>query len=119
MKVKPRFKMKWKSLVLTHTGKEHQPFPGKSPTRWAIVQWDGTGKLVCLYEGKPSVQALEIIFTGIARWIEFDRQGVFFVQDLDGAGYGNVGRSGHVAKTWLHYHPNMSPDLYVQHFRRP
>lgn len=80
--IKAKFKKKWSTLALNHKGQKIHPFPGKNPVRWALVDVNKP-KIVPLYEGKPSIQAIELAHNQketVVYLMEFDRSGNFFVQ---------------------------------------
>jgi hypothetical protein len=118
---KPRFKKKWSMLALSHRGIKALPFPGRNKTRWVVVRPNGR-KLTVFYEGKPSRQALELMHSlkkEIVLWMEFDREGVFFIQNVY-FGQISVYNSQNVPVIWKHYHRGMgdSVDL-AKSFPRP
>jgi hypothetical protein len=114
-----RFKSKYKRLVLNHPGDKIYPFPDKNKVRWAIVNL--IPKYPCIYEGKPSTQAIE--------WVnkqgkiniylmEFDRAGVFFIQTVE-RGKWNPHSYVAVNQIFQKYHGLKFPDKYLKEFLRP
>lgn len=115
---RPVFKAKFKQLALSHPGIA-EPFPGKTPIRWAIVDVV-TAKFPCYYEGKPSRQALEMLRNIKGKrffLLQFDRAGVFNIADVRG---GDIDRRLllSVESIRSHYHGGKTCMDYFDQFNR-
>ena len=117
---KPRFLAKFKQLILNHPGDKIQPFPGKSKVRWAIGRRSEHNKLVCIYEGKASIQAIECTcncHNEPLYLLEFDRAGIFFIQTVK-RGFCNPYNYVAINSIYQQYHKNISPEEYLKSFHR-
>jgi hypothetical protein len=119
MVAKPVWKNKWRNLGVNHPDNGASPFPGRNETRWVIVQSNRGRGIICHYEGKPSIQAIELISAlklNMLYFMEFDRKGVFYYQEVY---EGRLGEFFVVTPlTWKYYHKDATPTEYIAGFKR-
>ena len=118
--IKTRFERKWHNLVCNHDGFTFRPFAGRHTVRWAIVDITQISR-PCVYEGKPSRQAIELMLSQPKSQfyvLIFDRTSVLYVQHVD---YARISRFAYTSidAAWRHYFPGHNFLTATAKFWRP